>query len=289
MPFAALGLALGRVGCLLGGCDYGAPVAAGSPWPRIAYPSWSRREPRLGLLGAPAFVDHLRAGLLPPGATRSLPVHPVPVYWIFTLIPLGILLLLWPPGLRVLGRPLPASLLFALAYAGLTWTLEPLRGDPDRGLVGGHSLAEWGTGLLAAAGLAAWIDGRLVAPVLLAAAVFVADALALRLAWRRAGRPGWRWILNPGAAAGLLAGCPGLHVAVTAACLGAALLWLSLGGAQSDAALGLFCGGAAANLHHRVRFGGVVDYWPLPASPWVVSLGDIALTAALLWLLGAAL
>lgn len=63
-PAAALGLAIGRIGCLLAGCCYGAPCAL--PW-AIQYPHTHE--------------------------TQGIPVHPAPLYETFLmLIVMGILL-----------------------------------------------------------------------------------------------------------------------------------------------------------------------------------------------------
>lgn len=70
-PAVVVGAALERIGALLAGTGYG----------RYA-PEWplSIRFP----VGSPAFLDHQRtlAGLLPPGADASLPVHPTQLYGI---------------------------------------------------------------------------------------------------------------------------------------------------------------------------------------------------------------
>jgi phosphatidylglycerol:prolipoprotein diacylglycerol transferase len=79
-PAVALGLALARVGCFLEGCCYGTP--SGLPW-AVRFPGTS-----------PVAAHQTIAGLLPPGASASLPVHPLQLY--LALLPLAVgLLLLW--------------------------------------------------------------------------------------------------------------------------------------------------------------------------------------------------
>lgn len=63
-PLAAL-LAVGRIGCLLVGCEHGAPTPV--PW-AVAYQQ------------GPVLIDHARRGLVAVDAAASLPVHPVAAY-----------------------------------------------------------------------------------------------------------------------------------------------------------------------------------------------------------------
>ncbi|MBO60620.1 MAG: prolipoprotein diacylglyceryl transferase [Verrucomicrobiales bacterium] len=65
-PSVPLGHALGRLGCLMYGCCFGATCDL--PW-AVQFP-----------LGSPAHGVHNAAGLLPPDATHSLHVHPSQVY-----------------------------------------------------------------------------------------------------------------------------------------------------------------------------------------------------------------
>lgn len=96
-PPAALGLAIGRVGCFLAGCCYGGPCAL--PW-AVAYPT-----------GHPTHGAH---------------VHPAPLYEsALTLI------LAW--GLTALGRrwraPGVVSWSFVLGYGLIRFVTESVRGD----------------------------------------------------------------------------------------------------------------------------------------------------------------
>ncbi len=73
-PAFGLGMAAVRVGCLLAGCCSGVP----SDLP------WAIQFPR----GSQPWHAHVAAGLLSPVAARSLPVHPLQLY--FGLLSLGI-------------------------------------------------------------------------------------------------------------------------------------------------------------------------------------------------------
>jgi phosphatidylglycerol:prolipoprotein diacylglycerol transferase len=71
-PAAVLGIALGRLGCFLEGCDFGVPLGGSAP----------RWLARLGTFPSrsPAWIEHVRAGLVPPSSVASLPVHPSELY-----------------------------------------------------------------------------------------------------------------------------------------------------------------------------------------------------------------
>ncbi len=80
-PFAyalPIGLSIGRLGCLFGGCCFGKPTNL--PW-AILYPQNSL-----------AYEMHLCKGLISNGARASLPVHPAQVYEILWLIIIVVLL-----------------------------------------------------------------------------------------------------------------------------------------------------------------------------------------------------
>lgn len=65
-PGLLVGLALGRIGCLLNGCCYGGPCDL--PW-AIRFPPQS-----------PPWLDQAARGLIPAAASWSLPVHPAQLY-----------------------------------------------------------------------------------------------------------------------------------------------------------------------------------------------------------------
>jgi phosphatidylglycerol:prolipoprotein diacylglycerol transferase len=141
-PGVAAGLVITRVGCLLAGCDFGR--AWDGPW-ALAFPA-----------GSPAFRQHQLAGLLPPGATESLPVHPTQIYE--SLVGLALLvfaLWLW----RRRAFPGQVFLSVAIGYGLLRAALELLRADTARGGVGPLSTSQL-IGLATAAVAAAVLLAR---------------------------------------------------------------------------------------------------------------------------------
>jgi phosphatidylglycerol:prolipoprotein diacylglycerol transferase len=111
-PAIAIGIAVARVGCLLHGCCYG--VSCSLAW-GISLPADSY-----------VYLRQLEDGTLPVGATRSLPVHPLPLY--FTLAALGIaMLLLWLRSRKRYDGQLALLLLFL--FSASSALLEPLRAD----------------------------------------------------------------------------------------------------------------------------------------------------------------
>ena len=134
------GIVLLRVGCYFAGCCWGDvcaapesladavddrawlrqvqtfPLLCGADWPlAVHYPA-----------GSPAFYQHLTAGLLPPGADRSLPVHPVQLYEAAAMLVLGGLLWLIDRRLRRFGE---SFLLFGLGYCAIRFACEWFRAD----------------------------------------------------------------------------------------------------------------------------------------------------------------
>lgn len=107
VPALPIAHALGRIGCLLGGCCYGA--------------AWSGAW-------AITYVDPIA-----PGAHPSLPRHPWPVYEAVALIALAGVFAL-ARSKRWFARPGTAATAYVLAYALVRFALEPLRGDVVRGV-----------------------------------------------------------------------------------------------------------------------------------------------------------
>ncbi len=136
-----LGLFLGRTGCLLNGCCYGAPSQS----------AWSvRYGPWLG-----PWEDHVKAGLIAQNAPHSLHVHPTQLY--SAAINLGIFLVLYfwlYPRKKWDGMVLGA---FLLAYSVGRFTVELFRADP-RGAVLGLTTSQ----LISVAmfGVGVWIFAR---------------------------------------------------------------------------------------------------------------------------------
>ncbi|MCW5808924.1 MAG: prolipoprotein diacylglyceryl transferase [Deltaproteobacteria bacterium] len=120
-----LGVALvfSRIGCFLGGCDYG----------KVSSLPWAVRFPA----GSPAWRDHVRSGLLPADRAASLPVHPTQLYE--ALIGVAIVVIAAVLARRAM-RPGRLFLVVAATYAlGRLVVVEPLRGDAGRGIYAGLS------------------------------------------------------------------------------------------------------------------------------------------------------
>jgi phosphatidylglycerol:prolipoprotein diacylglycerol transferase len=126
VPSLCVGLALTRVGCFLGGCDFG----------RVWNGPWAVRFPA----GSPAFVEQRAAGLLPSGAAASLPVHPTQLYE--SLAGIVLLFAVWfvHRRQRAAGHALAA---FALGYGVLRYVIEIVRADSRRGVVGPWSTSQF--------------------------------------------------------------------------------------------------------------------------------------------------
>jgi phosphatidylglycerol:prolipoprotein diacylglycerol transferase len=111
-PAVAIGAALGRIGCFLNGCCHGA--VCDLPW-AVRFPA-----------GSHAWVRQLNAGLIPPEALASLPVHPTQLYsslaafWL-----LGPLLLYARPP----HRPGQVMAVLMIVYPLTRWPIEALRSD----------------------------------------------------------------------------------------------------------------------------------------------------------------
>jgi phosphatidylglycerol:prolipoprotein diacylglycerol transferase len=124
-PAVAAGLAITRVGCLLAGCDFG------KPWDG----PWALRFPA----GSPAFKQQQLQGLLPLGATESLPVHPTQIYE--SLVGLALLALAWQVRRR---RAFPGQVFLSVVMGYGAWrcTVEVLRADAGRGGLGPLSTSQ---------------------------------------------------------------------------------------------------------------------------------------------------
>ena len=126
-PAIGFGTTLVRLGCLLGGCDFG----------QLSERPWAVRFP----VGSPAFDAHFRAGLLGPLSTESLPVHPTQLYEALLGILCGVTALLYLRRRRC--HTLDGRVFFtgAALYAVGRFAIELVRGDSDRGLFFGEWLS----------------------------------------------------------------------------------------------------------------------------------------------------
>jgi len=125
LPAVPLAHAIGRIGCLLGGCCYGAHTEL--PW-----------------------AVHLAAD--PSGLAR----HPWPLYEAACLVLLSALF--WSPR-RFSGVPGQRAASYVLLYALVRFALEPLRADAVRGM---HFDGVWSTSQLISLALLCLVGGALI-------------------------------------------------------------------------------------------------------------------------------
>lgn len=134
-----VGICLLRVGCFLGGCCWGDICAPADRLSIVEDQTWRRQVQTIPPLcdgdwplavtfpaGSPAYYQHLTAGLLPPSAERSLPVHPVQLYEAAASLGLLGLLFLLDGRLRRWGESLLA---FGLGYSAIRFVVEWFRAD----------------------------------------------------------------------------------------------------------------------------------------------------------------
>ena len=152
-PYIGFGHALGRVGCYLAGCCYGAPVPGD--------PAWAAHFPP----GSVAFA----ADEIARSGPATVGLHPVQLYEAAGLALISVVL----AALRVrrgVEDPWRSSARYALAYGLLRLLTEVFRGDPSRGL-----LLD-----LRAPALAAWLRLPADQPLLLSTSQIISLAL---IAW----------------------------------------------------------------------------------------------------------
>lgn len=109
-PSIAFGLIWGRTGCLLAGCCFGhvTDLSVGLSFPGSArLPSATGGCPRdfdlittavgekICAVGSPAFVQHIKEGLIHPPVVHSLPVHPTQLYEALFCLVLTLYLFFW--------------------------------------------------------------------------------------------------------------------------------------------------------------------------------------------------
>jgi phosphatidylglycerol:prolipoprotein diacylglycerol transferase len=145
-----LGLAFGRLGCLMAGCCFGAVCQL--PW-AISFP-WR----------SAASEAEFKAHLLPTSRMWSLPVHPTQIYESAASLGIAALCLVWVhPRKRYDGQVFAT---FLAVYAVARFLLEVLRRD-DRGSIAGLSTSQaLGLPLLAGAAAIHLLRGRRVVAAL---------------------------------------------------------------------------------------------------------------------------
>jgi phosphatidylglycerol---prolipoprotein diacylglyceryl transferase len=126
VPSLCVGLMITRIGCFLGGCDFGQPWDG--PW-AVRFPA-----------GSPAFQEQTLQGLLPAGATQSLPVHPTQLYESLAGLALLVLVLVVRRRRTFSGQ---AFVAFFMGYAVLRFGIEIVRADLQRGAVGPFSTSQF--------------------------------------------------------------------------------------------------------------------------------------------------
>lgn len=111
-PAVGVGIAFARMGCFLHGCCYG--VLCPYPW-GVTLPSDSY-----------LYMLQLESGQLSNNAARSLPVHPLPLYFAATGLAITAILLWLRPRRSYPGQ---LGLLLLLLFSASSAVLEPLRSD----------------------------------------------------------------------------------------------------------------------------------------------------------------
>ena len=132
-----LGLAFGRMGCLMAGCCFGSTCEL--PW-AVSFPGSS-----------PASLEQFKEHLLPSAHMWSLPVHPTQIYESAASLAISAACLVWiHPRKRYDGQVFAA---FLALYAVARFFVEFLRRD-DRGGAAGLSTSQLlGIALLGVAAL----------------------------------------------------------------------------------------------------------------------------------------
>jgi phosphatidylglycerol:prolipoprotein diacylglycerol transferase len=125
-PYAALGHAIGRIGCFLNGCCYGqrTDLPWGVSFPRIPF---GTSEP-FAFDGSPVYIDHAQRYHFDTSVDQwSYPVHPTQLYSAVGLTMLFFVLIY----LRNHWRPFHGSIftLYFMLYGVFRFFLEMIRGD----------------------------------------------------------------------------------------------------------------------------------------------------------------
>jgi phosphatidylglycerol:prolipoprotein diacylglycerol transferase len=119
--------ALGRVGCFLNGCCYGRVTDAivGVRFPRVVGPLPGGGE---GVVGSPAYLDHLHSGLVMQTQEWSLAVHPTQLYEVgYNLAIFGVLSFVFQHR----RREGDVACLYAIMYGSARFVNEFFRAEPD--------------------------------------------------------------------------------------------------------------------------------------------------------------
>ena len=139
-----IGLAFGRLGCLMAGCCFGSTCSL--PW-AVRFP-WR----------SPASEEQFKEHLLPSAKMWSLPVHPTQTYESLGSLAIAAFCILYVHGRKRYDGQVFA--VFLALYAVLRALLEILRRDDRGGALGLSTSQLIGLGLLAAAGVIHVVRGR---------------------------------------------------------------------------------------------------------------------------------
>jgi len=151
--FVPVGLAFGRMGCLMAGCCFGA--ACDLPW-ALSFP-WRSAASEA------QFKEHL----LPTAKMWSLPVHPTQLYESAASLAIAAFCLVWvQPRKRYDGQ---VFAVFLALYAVARFLLEFLRRDERGGLFGLSTSQLLGVGLVGAAAIVHAVLGRRAPPAAVSA------------------------------------------------------------------------------------------------------------------------
>jgi phosphatidylglycerol---prolipoprotein diacylglyceryl transferase len=134
-----VGVTLGRLGCFLNGCCYGA----------VCDHAWAVRFPA----ESHAWIAQVEAGILPPAAAWSLPVHPTQLY----AAGAGLLILIvLSVAFSFRRRDGEIMALVMILYSLTRWPIESLRGD-EQALFMGMTLSQNISVGLLLMGLLLWV------------------------------------------------------------------------------------------------------------------------------------
>jgi phosphatidylglycerol:prolipoprotein diacylglycerol transferase len=128
ITYVPLATAFGRLGCFLQGCCHGTLTTV----------SWAVRSPKWfsaqdGIIGTPAFVQHVNMHLIESSDTLSLPVHPTQLYSSLYLFIIFFILVILRKHKHFNGEILSA---FFIAYSIARFFNEFLRGDAQKTFFG---------------------------------------------------------------------------------------------------------------------------------------------------------
>lgn len=154
-PSLAIGLGLTRIGCYLGGCDFGRPLSSTAPlWLQAlgTFPRWNTFD--VGRAGSPAYLHHVETQSLLPTSAHSLPVHPTQLYEGAVGFALAALAIGMLQRRKFRGQ---VVLVVAALYGVLRTLIETFRDDPERGAWLGLSTSQWiALGLLPVLAIVYW-------------------------------------------------------------------------------------------------------------------------------------